>query len=286
MLGSMCRLYGFRSSVDSHVHPSLVAAENALAVQSRRHGDGWGIAYYVDRFPHLIRNDRQAMSDSLFREVSGVVATKTFLAHIRKATVGSVSVLNCHPFQHGAWSFAHNGELAGFAGDPAIRERARALVDERFRRFILGTTDSEICFYLFLSHLNRLVDDVHSQGVGTRRVADALRRAVQQLLELDGGAGSLLTFLVTNGKVLLGYRRRRELFYSTHKSRCGERDTCPAFEVTRCEQEPRDGIVKHLILASETPDEGPNVWQELEEDGFVAVGHGMNLTRGRLLNLS
>jgi predicted glutamine amidotransferase len=278
----MCRLYGFRSSVDSHVHRSLVAAENALAVQSRRHKDGWGIAYYIDRFPHLIRNDRQAIGDTLFREVSGVVATKTFLAHIRKATVGTISVLNCHPFQHGAWSWAHNGEIAGFAADPTVRERALSLVDQRFRRFILGGTDSEVCFYLFLSHLNRLVDDIHNRGVGTRRVVDALRSTIEQLTAMDAGDGSLLTFLVTNGEVMLGYRRGRELFYSTHKSRCAERDTCPAFEAERCEREPNDGIVKHLILASEMPDEGPNVWQELAEDGYVAVGHGMNLTRGVL----
>ena len=65
----MCRLFGFRSSIVSSVHHSLVAAENAMARQSQVHRDGWGIAYYVGRFPHLVRNDQQALHDSLFREL-------------------------------------------------------------------------------------------------------------------------------------------------------------------------------------------------------------------------
>src|SRR3954462_8092975 len=100
----MCRLYGFRSSVLSGVHTSLVNAENALALQSLKHPDGWGIAYYHGRFPHLIKNDTQALEDGLFREVSSVVATRTLIAHIRQATVGQVNILNCHPFQHGPWT--------------------------------------------------------------------------------------------------------------------------------------------------------------------------------------
>ena len=118
----MCRLYGFRSSIDSTVHRSLVAAENAIARQSRLHRDGWGLAYYVGRYPHIVRNNEQALGDALFRDVSSVVATRTFMAHIRKATAGSVRVLNCHPFQYGAWTFAHNGQICGF-GDASVRER-------------------------------------------------------------------------------------------------------------------------------------------------------------------
>ena len=93
---------------------------------------------------HLIRNDQQALADELFRDVTAVVATRTFLAHIRKATVGEISVLNCHPFQHGAWAMIHNGEIIGYAKDESIRRRVNELVDERFRRHILGKTDSEV----------------------------------------------------------------------------------------------------------------------------------------------
>jgi len=142
------------------------------------------------------------------------------------------------------------------------------------------------------------VDDIQSRGVAVEHVVSALRETVEQLLELgraeagaagaagaDGaGAGaSLLTFLLTNGSLMLGYCRGRELAYSTHKRRCPERETCYAFEEARCERPARDGIVKHLIVTSERTEEGHNVWQELGEDEYVAVGPGMNLTRARLL---
>ena len=40
----MCRLFGFRSSVESRAHNSLVVAENAVANQANQHSDGWGIS--------------------------------------------------------------------------------------------------------------------------------------------------------------------------------------------------------------------------------------------------
>lgn len=283
----MCRLYGFRSAIDSSVHHSLVAAENALAAQSARHGDGWGLAYYVDHYPHLIRNDQRALSDSLFREVSAVVATRTFLAHIRQATIGEIGVLNCHPFQHGAWTFAHNGQIADYAQEGAVRGRVAALVDERYQRYLLGSTDSEVCFYVFLSRLARRVEDVQSRGVSAEHAICALRETVERLLEAApagaDGEPSLLTFLLTNGNLMLGYRNGKELFFSTYKQRCPERETCYAFEEARCEREVTDGIVKHLIVTSERLELGYNVWQALDNDELVAVGHGMGFTRRRLL---
>jgi predicted glutamine amidotransferase len=44
----VCRLFGFRSSVPSQPHRSLMDAENALAAQSLRHPDGWGIGWFAD----------------------------------------------------------------------------------------------------------------------------------------------------------------------------------------------------------------------------------------------
>jgi predicted glutamine amidotransferase len=283
----MCRLYGFRSAIDSAVHHSLVAAENAMARQSTQHQDGWGIAFYVDRFPQVIRNDARALGDSLFREVSAVVTTRTFLAHIRQATAGSVRVLNCHPFQHGAWTFAHNGQICGFE-TPAVRERVDALIDPRFRKFVLGDTDSERFFYVVMSRLARQVTDVQHPGIAAHHVLVALREAVAALVEAaapdshDPNRPTKLNLLLTNGRVLVGYKRGVDLFFSTYKSRCPERDTCWAFHADRCETAVNDGIVQHLLVSSEVIAEGTNVWIPLEHDGYVALDHAMNFQQGRL----
>lgn len=283
----MCRLYGFRSAIDSSVHHSLVAAENAMARQSTRHQDGWGLAYYVDRFPQIVRNDAQALGDTLFSEVSAVVSTRTFLAHIRQATEGSVRVLNCHPFQHGAWTFAHNGQVCGF-GDPEVKARIDALVDPKFKRFILGDTDSERFFYAILSQLSRTVHDIQSPGISPTHVAEAVRTTVAAIVdaaapdETDLKLPTRLNLLLTNGRLLFGYKRGVDLFFSTYKSRCPERDTCWAFRASQCEAPVEDGIVQHLLVASEAIAETTNVWLPMADDEFVTVDHAMNFRRGTL----
>ena len=273
----MCRLYGFRSAIVSRVHESLVAAENALARQSEQHRDGWGLAHYVARFPHIIRNDQQALVDSLYQDISAVVATRTFLAHIRQATVGQINVLNCHPFQYGAWTMAHNGQIEGYGEDVSLRERILQLVDQRFRRHILGSTDSEVIFHVFLSRLARLVDDIQDLGVGLDRTVQALRQTVEEVTAIcgDGPEHCKLSLIITNGSVLVGYRRHVQLYYSTYKTLCPERASCFAYDQKRCESEVDDGIVKHLIVASEVIS-GANVWKELRDDEYAAVDHGMN----------
>jgi glutamine amidotransferase len=147
---SMCRLFGFRSVIPSQVHRSLVAAENALGKQSNDHPDGWGVVYYVDGSPHITRSPETALGDALFHRLSGVVSSETVLAHVRRATQGPRTVLNCHPFQYGRWTFAHNGDIPRFE---SRREALLAEVSPRLRRFILGETDSEVVFFVFLSHL-------------------------------------------------------------------------------------------------------------------------------------
>lgn len=283
----MCRLFGFRSAIYSGVHQSLLNAENALARQSQRHTHGWGLAFYVDNYPHLIRNDEQAWADSLFREISGVVSTRTLLAHVRLATAGKVRVLNCHPFQYGRWTFAHNGEIAGYERHE-VQRRIRDLVDQRFCRYILGETDSEVVFHIFLTELSHRVEKCGADGVELGDVLDSLRVTVQRVLEAAPdaeaapGKHNKLNVLITNGDLMLGYRYRKELYFSTHKSHCPERDSCPAFEEALCEQPVERGRVMHLLLASEPLGGGPNVWQELADDEYVAVRHGMVLSRGKL----
>ena len=148
----MCRLFGFRSVIPSQVHRSLLQADNALGLQSVKHPDGWGVAHYIDGSPHVIRSSMTAISDTLFHRVSGVVASETVLAHVRKATQGEKSVLNCHPFQYGRWIFAHNGDIPEFS---QYRDEILQLINPHLRRFVLGDTDSEVIFHLFLSELNR-----------------------------------------------------------------------------------------------------------------------------------
>jgi len=270
----VCRLFGFRSVIPSQVHRSLLAADNALHKQSERHPDGWGVAYYVDGAPHVTKSAAGAMDDALFRRVSGIVSSETVVAHIRKATQGSMTVLNSHPFQYGRWVMAHNGDVPRF---PEVRETLELAIAPRLRRFILGDTDSERVFFLFLTELSKYGE--LGGRLGIEEVVRSLRDTVtlvRQLADSDA-ARSLLTLLVTNGQVMAAHQGGRELYYSTWKRRCADRDVCPSLSAV-CEAPSLSGSVNHMLIASE-PLQGENVWEPIGEGDIVGVDWRMRLVR-------
>lgn len=281
----MCRLFGFRSVLESGVHQSLVSADNAIIDQSDRHPDGWGVAYYKMGSPHVIKMDKKAKGSRLFEKVSGVVSSKTVLAHLRKSTVGSLGPLNTHPFQFGPWVFAHNGHVENFA---QVRPQFLEKVHEDLRPFLLGDTDSELLFLLLLTHLRQ--EKGFEEGVvSTQTLISVLKRLVQDFVEVAGSLKkdssrndlNYLTFILTDGSSLLGFQGGQRLRYSTHKTRCSERDSC-AFHSPVCEarSEPSQKI-HHLLVSSEVI-QNENVWEEMEFGEYVGVDTEMRFFKGQL----
>jgi len=271
----MCRMFGFRSVLQSQVHRSLVDADNALAVQSAAHPHGWGVAYFLDGTPHLLKGEGQADADSLFHRISGVVTSQTVVAHIRQATQGAINTLNCHPFQYGRWVFAHNGDVPCF---DRVRDDLLELVAPVYRRFLLGTTDSEVLFHLFLTHLSRRTP-FHRPGTSVEHVRAALEAVDADVRRLCAGEEKppLLTFLVTDGQLMAARQGGKALYWSTHKTACPQSSTCPHF-TDECIAPTRTGFVNHFLVSSE-PLSGENVWTALEPGEFVAVDHAMRFYR-------
>jgi predicted glutamine amidotransferase len=276
----MCRLFGFRSIIKSQVHQSLVSADNALLRQSERNPDGWGVAYFIAGAPHLVKSVSSAIDDHLFRRVSGVVSSETVLAHIRKATTGNLSILNTHPFQYGRWVFAHNGNIKGFE---AVRAQIEAKIAPSLAPFVLGETDSELLFYLVLTHISRRVE-LHGEEVTAQSVVEAVRDAVKDITDVSGPIHSedngspeetYLTFLITNGTTMVGHQGGKHLHYSTFKTKCSARGQCPHFAKT-CENPSEDGFVNHLVFSSE-PLQGENIWLKMNDGDIVGVDGAMKL---------
>jgi glutamine amidotransferase len=274
----MCRLFGFRSVIPSQVHRSLLAAENALGVQANHHPDGWGVAFYIDGAPHVTRSPTTAVGDALFRRLSGVVASETVLAHVRKATQGEKTVFNCHPFQHGRWVFAHNGDIPRFED---VRGALLELVDQRLRRFVMGDTDSEVVFFVFLSELRRAAGGARPE---LAHAMSAMRSTIKRVRELcDGRAEvdkSLLTLMATDGENLVATHGGKDLYYSTYKTRCSDRGHCPSLSAA-CEAPSTSGVVNHFIVSSE-PLQGENVWLPLAPGDIVGVDRRMQISRSHL----
>lgn len=276
----MCRLFGFRSVILSQVHSSLTVAENALVEQSEDHPDGWGVAYYLADAPHIVKSVQTAINDNLFTRVSGIVSSQTVIAHLRKATVGQLSIINTHPFQYGKWVFAHNGNLKNF---DQLRPQLVAMIDPDLQRYVLGTTDSEVIFFILMSKMRR-ISDVHSDALKVEDVAQAAATCVRDICAVVGEycrdddgdrENTFLSFLLTNGQILIGHQGGKRLFYSTYKTRCGERDSC-AFFAPACEAPPETGTVNHLVFSSE-PILSENVWLPMQSGQIIGVDGHMKL---------
>jgi glutamine amidotransferase len=277
----MCRIFGFRSVLFSKVHSSLVSAENALMGQSSRHPDGWGLVYYIADTPHVVKSTVTAESDFLFKHVSGIVTSQTVLAHIRKATHGKLTLLNTHPFQYGRWTFAHNGNIKNF---DLVKKELLEEVSKEMRPFCLGETDSEIIFHLILTAINKLVP-MHDPHPDLKLVMQGISNAITRICEIVGDLSiketgipseNYLTFVLSNGPIMIAMNGGMSLYYSTHKKKCPEREICGSL-APWCEAVAQGEMnVNHLIISSE-PLQGENIWFKMGPGEIVGVDAHMKL---------
>jgi predicted glutamine amidotransferase len=189
----MCRVFGAVASDPISVRYELVEAANPMIRLSEDHDSGWGIAAYRDvgqAAPLTERFAIAAHADNRF-EAATEMRGRIFNAHVRRATLGGLSVENTHPFEYGPYSFAHNGTILDY------RSMLRPGMGDPF-----GETDSE-CFFLRLMHEFDPVDPVRS-----------LRGVVAAVLA--GHTFSGLNFVFSDGNKLYAYRLGIfELFWTT-----------------------------------------------------------------------
>ncbi len=208
----MCRLFGHHARPGFDPCVPLCSAENALRFQSHRHPHGWGIGWYVEGSPHVRRGLLPAHADDAFVAAGQEIRSAVVIAHVRDASVGPVTEANTHPFVHGRWLFAHNGTVARFEAAPEVRAGLLAEIDPDLRERVAGDTDSERCFFLFLSRL-RARGGLEAPGI--EQVRAALADTTDAVLAIADRQPwpkpSSLTFLVSDGRVLAASRRGRTL---------------------------------------------------------------------------
>ncbi len=266
----MCRLFGFRSAVESRAHRSLVSARNALVEQAREHRDGWGLGYYRGREPQVVRAVIAADACSRFRQASAEVSSRTFVVHVRKATVGDVRPENLHPFCHLRWMFAHNGTIHGVG---AIRDRMLRSIPRSLGLVQCGTTDTELLFHYLLGSLERAGISLDEVRPSADRIGDVCLDAVAQVCRWADAAGlpkPSLNFVLTNGELFLGHRLGRDLYFATQKLSCGEKLTCTEPDKVCLLARRQTDRVTHLIVASERIGDEDS-WEPLPDGGLVVL---------------
>lgn len=216
----MCRLYGFHANETTKVECSLIHAQNALLRQSesdalgRSHADGWGVAYYENSHPTVVRRELAAFEDRHFSHTAERMYTNTVVAHVRLATVGEPRVENAHPFHYRSWAFAHNGTVREF---DTVRPWMLEDTDPDFQDLRGGTTDSEHIFHWLLSRMHR-----HGVGLNQRHydpeilidiVADSVDTIADWCQEAGADQPTKLNFVLTDGNVLIATRFNHTLYY-------------------------------------------------------------------------
>ena len=116
-------------------------------------GDGFGFSWYpkdpaAGNVPGLFRSIEPAWNDQNLRELTQAIESPLFFSHVRAAAGPPIQQTNCHPFRFGNWLFMHNGALAEFG---LVKRDLTFAVDPSLYPHIMGTTDSEVLFYLALT---------------------------------------------------------------------------------------------------------------------------------------
>ena len=163
------------------IEPLLYDGPNSLCEQAQHsqkaklgvHGDGGGLGWYGSPDePAIYRDAGPAWADPNLRELTRVLESRIFFAHVRASTGAPNIAINCHPFRSGRYLFMHNGQIGGFL---QLRRRLYGMLSDACFDAMVGGTDSELLFQLMITNGLR-EDPVHA----IRRTiidVDALRRS-------------------------------------------------------------------------------------------------------------
>ncbi|MER6946141.1 class II glutamine amidotransferase [Nonomuraea sp. NPDC000554] len=270
----MCRWLAYSGS-PIILDELLFKPEHSLIEQSRfarlgaetTNGDGYGLGLYEDGTdipPTVVRSTTPAWSDLNLRELAGHFRSRLFFAHVRASTGSAVQQTNCHPFRYGRWLWMHNGSIADFS---RLKRDLVFAVDPELYPAILGSTDSEVMFFLALTF--GLRDD---PPAAVKRMVGF----VERIGRLHGVEHPVqMTIATSDGERLWSFRyssvgRSRSLFYSTEVRSL--RQLHP--EVFAQEQLSDDA----RLVVSEPLRDLPGAWNEVPESTYIVIEHGTHET--------
>ena len=145
--------------------PGLDLESSGKNYNSKLNIDGFGVAwknYFDDKKLILYKNSLPIHQDHNLKDLSKTIKSNLFIFHLRANLLKCVSpltYLNCHPFIYKDISFVHNGCIFNFI---KIKHMLYDGINNNLKPLILGNTDSEIIFYLFLTYYKQTNDEVKS----------------------------------------------------------------------------------------------------------------------------
>ena len=192
----MCQLLAMNCNVPTDICFSFTGFQ-ARGGATDVHRDGWGIAFFEGRGVRVFLDPRPSCESQVAELVRRYpIHSLNVIAHIRKATQGSVGLENTHPFMRELWGrywiFAHNGNLADYA--PPL--------DGSF--LPVGQTDSERAFCHLLQTLRQRFPEAMPERSLLRDVLEEFAAQIRPFGPFN--------FLLSNGDGLFAHRST-ELHY-------------------------------------------------------------------------
>ena len=251
---------------------TMNAGERSVSVN----GDGFGIGFYapeLDNEPCVFRSIKPAWSDHNLKSLAKKINSPCMFAHVRAASPGMpVEEMNSHPFSCGQLMFMHNGVVGGFK---QIRRRLLRTLNDTAYDAILGSTDSEHLFGLFLNHI---ADP--SGTVTCEEMVSAMNGMFADLntllMESSVRQHSYLNLAVTNGTCLLAIRyttnpnvQPASLYYMH-----GREYRCVG---DQCMMEAAYGKPSAIVVASEPFTARRSDWMKVERNSMMIVDETMRI---------
>lgn len=215
----MARLIGFIAN-----RPDLCnrfAEYEREAFAARRKLDeqwGWGVGFFQSGEVLLKRRPLDERAELHLDQMIADVRSDILVAHVRRATIGSLRTDNTHPFRYRHWLFADTGTVDGFG---EVRGKLHDTLPEFLQRSLRGDTDSELLFHLFLSFLHD-AGKLDHPVVAVDDVFPALKSSLSLLDRIgrEGGLhGSKLNILLATPDYLIAAHRGAPMAYRVLRGR-------------------------------------------------------------------
>jgi hypothetical protein len=210
-LPHQCRFWGIiaNSLPEEIVLNHLINASYSLKNLGAINDDGWGLAYYNNSEPVVMRGELPADMDSNFDLATQELATNNShiaVGHVRLATSGASDIPNPHPFiryKGGKWwTFGHNGDLSkttlkNLIGSEYLAENPPTVGNNWNDPDVV---DSD----LYMLYILKCIEE------NSWNATQGIAKAVADISEADSGA---MNFFLSDGETLWGFRRGYTLYY-------------------------------------------------------------------------
>jgi len=255
----MCRWMAYKGQT-IFIEQWLLNSEHSLIEQSKSadltkyevNGDGFGVGWYGEKSePGLFKSIRPAWNNRNLKSLAAHVSSPLFIAHVRSATGTPIQETNSHPFQYKNWLMVHNGLIHEF---PEIKKALLNEITAEYFPHILGSTDSEVLFYLLLS--NGLQSDVAKAVNKTIICIQAIsaKHSIKPALRMTLG--------ISDGQSLWAVR------YSSHQN-----------SSTLFYSIEGEGDERQVLVVSEPLDSCDRCWSPVEENAILRFDGDCQLDR-------